>query len=196
MRCRMTASLRATATFALRSPLRLASLTPKPSRRTILGRASGRVSGYPNSALPGSLSHAANSLCIRLESLVRYRAPRERTQDQSGRPISTFILAAVGRRESVRDKESWLGTTRGRDAEVVVSICTVLKRNCCPVTSNTAQNATKNIAFDRSLICFPEFADRAGQVLLLLYRGGLPSRERCVGSQTLRRRNSYSLDEP
>ena len=33
MRCRMTASLRATATLALRSPLRLASLTPQPSRR-------------------------------------------------------------------------------------------------------------------------------------------------------------------
>src|SRR4029078_9246053 len=29
MRCRMTASLRATATLALRSPLRLASLTPQ-----------------------------------------------------------------------------------------------------------------------------------------------------------------------
>jgi hypothetical protein len=32
MRCRMTASLRATATFALRSPLRLASLIPHAFR--------------------------------------------------------------------------------------------------------------------------------------------------------------------
>ena len=32
MRCRMTASLRATATFALRSPLRLTSLVPQALR--------------------------------------------------------------------------------------------------------------------------------------------------------------------
>ena len=36
MRCRMTASLRATATLALRRPFRLVSLAPKPSGPTIL----------------------------------------------------------------------------------------------------------------------------------------------------------------
>src|ERR1700722_16140719 len=83
MRCRMTASLRATATLALRSPLRLASLAPKPSRLTILGRA------------------AAEPRLLQIDNFVASRRRIWRC-DRSNRPLRTHGVYWLARRKHLR----------------------------------------------------------------------------------------------
>src|SRR3954449_647940 len=83
MRCKMTASLRATATLALRSPLRLASLTPQAFTADISGRAS------------------AEPRLLQTGNFVTWRRRTSRC-DRSNRPLRTHGVYWLAQRKHLR----------------------------------------------------------------------------------------------